>query len=531
MCVQWKRHLFIDKHLPDIKMATLVEHVVLSCCPFLEIKDVNNTLMSQVIPFLTRSRIKRLDFRCGSDRRMNYSEANNLLQILIPESPKAIELNQRLSTEITAKQRQRLHSWQIEKLENNIKNEIEAKYDTFDVNQLNQVNDNANNSDTMKKYKYQWSTNIEMLSIQGMDHTVSYDLLESLKDKLTTTRVKVGLKNLKSFAIHNCGNLDKFICGMILNNLACQLKSLHLNNEKNILEKWKLSQVSNCNYNASHCTCLWFPRNVEHLCLFESDYQNQSASDNMWKVIISKHFPKLRHLKMICNSKNCHKRAMQNLSSFVNNGLESLCIRFRSPELTKLWTLLKMISNIFEYDDVNNHSVELKNKFILKVHINMSAEDIDDCRVFIDGIQVNTDMYNVVCNEMKDEKCKDMMHCVRKLYSLLISRFSNVMLALKIEFENLTHRLGFKYLQNVCDNVVTQSNDTTMIDAQVSTDWRLGRVSMVLKNIKLNEKNESIACDNCYIEPRYEFPCDLCDDDVWHGSSKLEEILREISPI
>ena len=121
------------------------------------------------------------------------------LQLWVPESPKMIELNQRLSKEITPKQREKLHSWQIEKLENDIKNEVELKYNTFDVNELNQVKMNESNE---YKYKYEWSTSIEMLSMNKCGYKQSEDDYNPIhvalvKDKLTSQRVKTAYKNMK----------------------------------------------------------------------------------------------------------------------------------------------------------------------------------------------------------------------------------------------------------------------------------------------------------------------------------------------
>ena len=140
--------------------------------------------------------MKQLCFDGWSLEHASQSETENLLRLLIPESPKAIELNQRLTNEITPKQRETLHSWQIEKLENNIKNEIELKYSTFDANQLSEMSDNNddNNNTIKQKYKYKWSTSIEMLSFHCYSLT-AVNLTQSLKDKLTPLRVTTGIFN------------------------------------------------------------------------------------------------------------------------------------------------------------------------------------------------------------------------------------------------------------------------------------------------------------------------------------------------
>ena len=133
--------------------------------------------MGKLFRFLTHCPIKRLNFEGFGVHRYCEKQVGSLLQILIPESPKAIELNERLKREITQKQREKLHSWQICKIENNIKNEIELKYNTFDANELNEIDDI--NINTNKKYKYQWSTRIEILSFDWGLHHVSGDTMTS----------------------------------------------------------------------------------------------------------------------------------------------------------------------------------------------------------------------------------------------------------------------------------------------------------------------------------------------------------------
>ena len=112
-----------------------------------------------------------------------------------------------------------------------------------------------------------------MLSI-AWSH-ISDENLSLLKDILTPARVKIALKNLKSLAINRWGNYSKFIGGMILDNLACQLKSLHLETES--ADNWKF--VVN-NY---PCT-----KNVEHSCL---------SRGGLCDMIDCYRFPDLKHLR------------------------------------------------------------------------------------------------------------------------------------------------------------------------------------------------------------------------------------------
>ena len=214
-----------------------VERVELVRCDFLfdGCKD-HEIELSKLFPILQNPcvkqlRLNHLDER-GVDNLISKKKAQNLLQLTVPESPKAIELNQRLQKEINGLQGNQLYSWQIEKLENKIKNEIELKYNTFDANELSEG-----------KYKYQWSTNIELLEFDRLWFGVSEEIMELFKDKLTCQRVKSAYKNLRGLIIGGIGkDLGAFVCQTMLNNLACQLESLHLNCENEyvgLMDKWK----------------------------------------------------------------------------------------------------------------------------------------------------------------------------------------------------------------------------------------------------------------------------------------------------
>ena len=307
---------------------------------------------------------------------VSKKKAENLLQLIIPESPKDIELNQRLSKEISDEQRNKLHSWQIEKLENNIRNEIELKYDTFDINDLSKVNDNDINC-RKNKYKYQWSTNIEMLEFDVFWFRANNEILELLKDKLTCQRIKSAYKNLRGLIIDDVeNNFGVFTCQMMLNTVACQLESLHFNCHSDyigMIDKWHF--VSNdypCVKDRMNSS--WFPKNLKHLCL--SNY------DDTWGKILTNctKLTKLKHLKIgscVGYEDGLYRDGMDNITSFVNNGLESLHFRFDHVHAEHVFTnrddrLLNKICAIFKSgnnnnNNNNNNDAKLANNFILKL--------------------------------------------------------------------------------------------------------------------------------------------------------------------
>ena len=207
------------------------------------------------------------------------------------------------------------------------------------------IDSNDNNDNNNRQYKYKWSTSIEMLHFEfdGDDDHVSNDhgLMPLLRNKLTHQRVKTAYKNLKAFSIGiQRHNLTDYACDIILNNLAFQLKSLHLNLSSTYqvelhgvdvglkaLENWKfISNKYPCTKEAFNCT--WYPRNIEHLCLGR-------GISSLIQSITSSMFPKLKHLK-ISISNDCQ---LQNLKSFIYNGLQSLhCTHLR--DTNSLWSIV-----------------------------------------------------------------------------------------------------------------------------------------------------------------------------------------------
>ena len=87
--------------------------------------------ITNLFSVLAHWKVKQLCFGACVVKCNSPKEMEGLLQLLVPESPKAIELNQKLKNEITQEKRNTSHSWEIDKLEKNIKNEIELKYNTM----------------------------------------------------------------------------------------------------------------------------------------------------------------------------------------------------------------------------------------------------------------------------------------------------------------------------------------------------------------------------------------------------------------
>ena len=473
-----------------------ITHLELLCSKL----DSGRDDVKRLFAFVQNSSVKQLSI-------VNMRISHNDLEILVPESPKAIELNERLSNEITSKQRKKLCSWQIKKLENNIKNEIELKYNTFDVNELR-------DTDSQGKYTYKWSTNIEMLYIKGCAGSALRDgrIMTYLQDNLTSQRIKTAYKNLKGLAIDfvESNTIISFICHELLNNLACQLDSLHLYDVHDTLEKWKF--VSNnypCTKDAIN-SC-WFPKSIKHLCLVSFE------TGIIWHSINSAMFPKLKHLVMLLaidnqsiknRDKLKSKNTIKNLASFVNNGLESLWIDFTRIEKCDIFNkngLLGMISNIFENVNKNSDNKsdgkvrEINNNFILKISTSMQyISSADECMYRWDNEQylwLKKNLFN--------------------LYSLLIGRYENVMLAFMLEldhFEQNNRDYLHGILQNICRDVVADCHDKISVDANCRVSKNILGFGVVLKNKNIDETKDAPWS---HMEPKHEFECEWCNSVPW----------------
>ena len=91
------------------------------------------------------------------------------------------------------------------------------------------------------------------------------------------------------------------------------------------------------------------------------------------------------------------------------------------------------------------------------------------------------------------------------LYTTLTAKFDSVMLAGKIGFccDEINKHQIFEY-------------DTQKVDVQVlGIDNRAKEISycFVVKNI--NPIHANMSCDNCHMEPNYEYQCENCQCKIW----------------
>ena len=449
--------------------------------------------MTRLASFLENSSVKHIRFIGGGSGRQYFGDQiETVLQLLVPESPKTIELNQRLSKEITQKQRENLYSWQIEDLKTRIENEIELKYNTFDANELSKVNDDNDDSNIeYKKYTYKWTSKIETIKFD-FNGNFSKGFLRLAKRMITPQRVRMAYKNLKGLSIgwKRCNVID-YICGLILNNLGFQLESLHL--RLNDDSGTRLEKI-NWQFTANNYPCTkdaisssWFPRNVRHLCL-------GSEMANMFDVIHFAMMPKLKHLSIAFDMEieraeiehYININQIRNLNSFICNGLQSLHFGFINVgvhRLTDWYKSLDKIESIFKEND--NSNVKLANNFILKIDTEIDCIDEPPCA-------------NV--------KAQRLFVKLNSLRSLLFRQLSSVMFGFRID----AHKCPFSDdVIKILKDLTANGDETKVVHANVAHDL----FAIVWKS--KTASNEKFTCDSCHIEPIHEFDCEWCEAHPW----------------
>ena len=493
--------LQLDCNLDSIVNCNDIERVEFRGRGF-DFEDGNNKQMRKLLSILHNPCIKRIHIDDTNHilPKKKEKQGDNFLQLLVPESPKAIELNQRLETEISDEQHHKLYSWQIEKLENDIKNEIELKYNTFDINELSNgiMHDNG-------KYEYQWSTNIQMLHLRNVsleidDDDDDYLLRLKNKHKLTPERVKTAYKNVRALAIDNCvGNAMFFVSQMLLNNLSCQLESLHLDCDPGCVEApaytgdgWQFKLFNRDDPGSKekswNSSCIWFPRNVKHLCLY--------GYNDDWSQILANfiRLTKLKHLTIrndYVGVLTTHELSsciigLEKIPSFIQYGLESFHLTLGGLEQVHVFgenrndrVLCRIHDKIIHHKDG-----KLASSFILKVN------------------------FEIYCGNNHEENSspKQLIDDLRDIYSSLCDHFDNVIFAFKSKFYTDDNYKGYRLLDQIKNQDYPQlkSDDNKVV--QVLSMYGPKHKSVAF-NVVFRSKG---MLDYCYMEPKYEFECYNC---------------------
>ena len=286
------------------------------------------------------------------------------LDIIVPLSPKACELKERIDKEFKdASKIKNKTTDEIDLIKKQIKQEIDFKYNTFDANELNTFPIMNSNGEYKSNYKY--ASPITQLSFDNCNCDIATtNVMEFLNKELTQQRIQNGLANLKSLTLRrwNCyfGVVDNGLVlfyAKLLNSISNQLESLHTTDDMNLFEqKWLFAQtVVNCDKTSlsdsprieEQQRTTWYPANLTHLCLYSNSYS--SSTKHLWHHVSAKTFHKLQHLtinnlmdapnteiitqgleyNLHLSDSNNECNVIDNIASLVGNGLTSLQFRFR----------------------------------------------------------------------------------------------------------------------------------------------------------------------------------------------------------
>ena len=548
---------------------------------------------------LKHIRIENVVLELDNDEAF-YHVSNMLFQIIAPLSEKEIELKERLNKEITDEMKRTKQTWEIENIKKRIRNDVELQYSKkFDENDLNNVQSEEKEKQKEKENenenvnKNEWHSNIETLVISMSVHEnfmeqVNWQRrLRWMTENFSRQRVMKSLYNLKSFGLFlrlrtrvdltNALEYTSFlnlVGETILNCMCNKLVSLHLNPET--VNLWEL--IENMNYPCTKDNKIlnnykqqsWFPANVKELCLrIHHDYIGRGPNENIssfWhKNIHCITFPKLKDLRiwdtmethayvtpLIEMEKNnpadsASEILVNNLTSLINNGLESLDYRIDNLDLQDIFAelddkfiqfereqlspmkIIQMLNNIVAKLEMTN--MNLSTDFIAKIELNVNPTILkphfDNCIEKLRRELRETWKNNLVVNIMA--LCKELNF----LYLGLSHFFENVMLGLKIQFElnqqELLNRLiTYDAVRNLNkmiqeNKILFESNSSRVVDCAVKRSSCIEAedddpkrnllFSIMIKNVNKSEKNHS--CKKCHMEPYFRFPCQYCQPRPW----------------
>ena len=495
-------------------------------------------------------RLKRIDLiNCAvSDWDMTREDIDNFLQLIVPLSPKEIELRKRLKKEITNEMRESKQLWEIEKLENDIKDEIDEKYDPkFDENELNTINDENKSMQSMQKRKYEWNCQLEMLSLvdfdNGSDEPDDHgdELLQHCISQLVPNRIEQALVNLRGLCLRgdidwNCPTIGP-LAAALLNTLTNQLVSLHIDDHllASLCNDW--SFVKN-NYPCTKASIgeSWHPSNVEEMCFIYAGYP---LSRKFLLKINSSMFPKLKHLKVeqtveeelfcINSEKNIW---INNLSSLIINGLESLQIRFTKLDFRDFATnfnvgtyenrqnrilindILQYIREIFAKSKNDSLNRLKQNRMIVKLEFDIRLPSI--------GSMDSDNMVLDVKNTLQSIGTKLLL-----IYSWLAKQYDRVMLGFKLRILGYGScpwvwlfdiRNDIKKL--VKEHIVFQNEDCKVVDISITeqAEFLNGNpkelvFAAMFKSLNKGETN--MSCQFCHMEPKFKYHCNRCQATPW----------------
>ena len=497
-------------------------------------------------------RLKRIDLiDCQiSHEDMDEHDVDNFLQIVVPLSPKEIELRQQLKQEVTDEMRKSIPLSQIEKLEKDIEDKINKKYDPkFDENELNQVENNSR-----KNLEYEWNSQLEMLSLVNLD-AYDADLEDSHRDQLrlycvsqlTPNRIQNTLTNLRGLCLYGMVDWDSILIGplsvALLNILANQLTSLHLDHTlfSFLDDHWTFIR-NNYPCTKESLTQSWHPANVQELCL-SSKF---GYVDQFWKRVSSTMFPHLKHLKivdgifdrphtMVFGSNAIHNAMTLNLSSLIVNGLESLQLKFigmdcrdfdpncniatfsKRKNRVLIKDILQSIRSVFSQS--KNDQFKQQQSMIVKLEFEIN---IPDMRNMVNlSLNINNEFENLSMELLS-------------IYSWLAKQYDRFMLGFKLNF--LAHRRDdtWVYRRTLCsirndikrsikNHIIFENEHGRVVETSITSEqdcidksiYDKRRVAVAAMFKSWNKSETNMSCEFCHTEPKFKYHCHNCQAESW----------------
>ena len=480
-------------------------------------------------------RLKRIDLIncCVSYNEMDCCDIDNFLQLIIPLSPKEIELRKRLKTEISKEMKAAKQSWEIEKLEKQINNEINEKYDRkFDENELNAVG----KDESKQNLKYQWNSQLEMLSLvdfdlreQEPDPNSSDQLWKYCTSQLNQKRIKETLINLQGLCLHGTIDWNYPTIGplstALLNTLGNKLRSLHIDDGTfGSLEKHWLFMKNNYPWASESTLESWHPSNVQELCLSKSP---DASNRHFWVKINRRMFPKLKHLKIIDEvDDNFDEKCFGNgeKKGLVKNGLESFQLKLTgldcrdfdleshiatNTDRHKRFPIKNILKSVGDMFSISTEREWTKRSIIVKIEFEIDIPD---------GSNGNVSFH--IPNGLKNISTQLLL-----IYSWLVKRYDRVMFGFKLSF--LAHEDDSSYdcrvLLNAItiyvnelfvENIIFQNDHGRVVEKSITSKDREMVVFAAMFKSR-NKAETNISCPFSHMEPKFKYHCQNCRATPW----------------
>ena len=462
---------------------------------------------------------------------------DQLLQIIVPLSPKQIELKNRLTKELTQEIQSKLRPQEIDELRSKIINQVDEKYNPkFDENEIHHGK------------KYEWHSPVEMIEMITSHGNVEHaQVVSHLSSQLSSQRIQGSLTNLKSVALGRLGSrnpesqLEAFECiGVsLLNNVCNQLESLHIDDTMEGINGWKFVQ-NEYPYTKQSKNKWWHPANIKQLCLYSRAMPQDANSEHLWhKINGGEMFSKLKHLKIQNTLDICNQQFLTNSSNASINGrlshLSSLELRFTRLQLKDIYdhhadlicenkyenrdsclidelllTIQNMIVASSRNSKIENENESKKKDFVLKIALEFDVSSNDNIENTVKEKEL----------QQQSKKLDKIGASLSMLYLSLLNYFGNIMVCFKLIFtkhgknRNVVNMIGTQIGKFVARNkMIFSSSDSQAVDIRWDNSSQKVLFAVVFKNVNTGTGN--VSCSRSHMEPTFEYSCSNCKPTPW----------------